>query len=51
MTEEERIERLERAKQNLRDLAKFRYLFEPAEYDKRVDMFLRDVSKWMKKNN
>jgi len=50
MTDEERQELLERAKQNLRDLQKFRDLFSEEEYEKRVDMFLKDVSRWKKKN-
>ncbi len=50
MTDEERQKLLERAKQNLRDLQKFRGLFSDEEYEKRVDMFLKDVSRWKKKN-
>lgn len=50
MTDEERQELLERAKQNLRDLEKFREIFTDEEYEQRQDMFLKDVSRWKKKN-
>jgi hypothetical protein len=50
MTDEERQKLLERAKQNLRDLEKFRALFNEEEYEQRQDMFLKDVSRWKKKN-
>lgn len=49
MTDEERQELLERAKQDLRDLQKLRHLFTDEEYDQRVDMFLKDVSRFKKK--
>ena len=50
MTDEERQELLERAKQNLRDLEKFRQLFTYEEFEQRQDMFLKDVSRFKKKN-